>query len=364
MRQLEGKTIPISYRDPHLHDSNGCLRIQHHAGGGPIFWHKRLAHYDPGFHSGLSEHLSDLLGVPAGRRTVDIRHIGEKHPQIHTGPFYLAISTVWALIGCLVAKQYVLIFQMFAFPTTNPMVFKIAIDVLAFMLLTKGLYNISKASTVFLEYHLDEFAAAVLCGEFRIERLTPYIFKDGSNMLEGFFQIYLAYLGYELCLLLFPYTDKKTKLFRAVIYGNLIRTISYTLLGFVSFGVVGSDMLKVMLFPLLDLLAYIKLPFIERIENLFYGFFLFTTLITLVLYFWAAGESTQRVFPKIKINVHYFFIILVALLISYIPTVLNRIREWLLFLGYIQIGFAYIMPFILIMLLLWQRRKRQRDAQC
>ena len=69
-------------------------------------------------------------------------------------------------------------------------------------------------------------------------------------------------------------------------------------------------MLKVMLFPLLDLLAYIKLPFMERIENLFYGFFLFTTIITLVLYFWATGESTQRVFPKIKINVHYFFIIL------------------------------------------------------
>ncbi|AYB44512.1 GerAB/ArcD/ProY family transporter [Paenibacillus lautus] len=286
-------------------------------------------------------------------------------PKFILAPFYLAISTVWALIGCLVAKQYVLIFQMFAFPTTNPMVFKIAIDVLAFMLLTKGLYNISKASTVFFWSTIwMSLLLLYYAGEFRIERLTPYIFKDGSNMLEGFFQIYLAFLGYELCLLLFPYTDKKTKLFRAVIYGNLIRTVSYTIMSFVSFGVVGSDMLKVMLFPLLDLLAYIKLPFIERIENLFYGFFLFTTLITLVLYFWAAGESTQRVFPKIKINAHYFFIILVALLISYIPAVLNRIREWLLFLGYIQIGFAFIMPMILIVLLLWQRRKRQRAAQC
>lgn len=161
-------------------------------------------------------------------------------PKFILTPFYLAISTVWALIGCLVAKQYVLIFQMFAFPTTNPMVFKIAIDVLAFMLLTKGLYNISKASTVFFWCTIwMSLLLLYYAGEFRIERLTPYIFKDSSNMLEGFFQIYLAYLGYELCLLLFPYTDKKTKLFRAVIYGNLIRTVSYTILGFVSFGVVG-----------------------------------------------------------------------------------------------------------------------------
>ncbi|MFE0555019.1 GerAB/ArcD/ProY family transporter [Paenibacillus sp. NPDC058910] len=280
-------------------------------------------------------------------------------PKFILSPFYLAISLVWALIGCLVGKQYVLIFQMFAFPTTDPMVFKIAIDVLAFILLTKGLYNISKASTVFFWCTIwMNLLLLYYLGEFRFERLTPYLFKDSYNMTQGFFHIYLAFMGYELCLLLFPYTDKKTKLFRAVIYGHLVRTISYVILGFVSFGVIGSDMLKVMLFPLLDLLAYIKLPFIERVENLFYGFFLFTTLITLVLYFWAAGESTQRVFPKIKLNVHYFFIILVALLISYIPTVLNRIREWILFLGYIQIGFAYIMPLVLIILLLWQRRKK------
>ena len=54
-------------------------------------------------------------------------------PKFILVPFYLAFSMVWALIGCLVAKEYVLIFQMFAFPTTDPMVFKIAIDVLAFI---------------------------------------------------------------------------------------------------------------------------------------------------------------------------------------------------------------------------------------
>lgn len=280
-------------------------------------------------------------------------------PKIILTPFYLAFSIVWALIGCLVAKQYVLIFQMFAFPTTNPMVFKIAIDILAFILLTKGLYNISKASTVFFWCTIWlSFLLLYFIGDFRIERLTPYLFKESSNMVEGFFQIYMAYLGYELCLLLFPYTDKKTRLFKAVLYGHLLRSVFYVFLGLVSFAVVGVDMLKVMMFPSLDLLAYIKLPFIERIENLFYGFFLFTTLITLVLYFWAAGENTQRIFPKIKMNVQYFFIVLTALLISYIPTVLDTIRKWMMILSFIQIGFAYIVPLILILLLLWQRRKK------
>lgn len=261
-------------------------------------------------------------------------------PKFILAPFYMLFSIVWALIGCLVAKQYVLIFQMFAFPTTNPMIFKAAIDILAFMLLTKGLYNISKASTIF--FWITIWMSLLLLyfiGDFRTDRLTPYVFQNSHNITEGFLHIYLAYTGYELCLLLFPYTDKKTRLFRAVMQGHLIRSVSYIIIGLITFGVVGYDMLKVMMFPTLDLLAYIKFPFVERIENLFYGFFLFTTLLTLVLYFWAAGESTQRIFPKVKINVQYFFIVLVALSVSYIPTVLGSIEKWMLFLGCIQIGF-------------------------
>lgn len=307
------------------------------------------------FHTMILIYIVYRLGE--GRSIFDI--LEQSIPKFILVPFYLAISLVWSLIGCLVAKQYVLIFQMFASPTTNPMVFKFFIDVLAFLLLTKGLYNISKASTVFFWSTIWlNLLMLYYVGEFKLERLTPYVFQDGGNMVEGFFQIYLAYLGYELCMLLFPYADKKTKLMKAALYGHLIRTASYVIMSFVSFGVIGHELLKQMLFPLLDLLAYIKLPFIERIENLFYGFFLFTTVITLVMYFWAAGESTRRVFPRVKINVHYFCITLVAFMLSFIPKVLDTIRDWIMILGYIQMGFAYVMPLLLIILLLVQRRKK------
>lgn len=49
----------------------------------------------------------------------------------------------------MIGKKYVLIFQMLSFPTTNPMVFKLAVDILAFLMITKGIYSISKAATLF-----------------------------------------------------------------------------------------------------------------------------------------------------------------------------------------------------------------------
>ncbi|MUG67637.1 spore gernimation protein [Paenibacillus sp. 7541] len=279
-------------------------------------------------------------------------------PKFILFPIYLGLAALWSMIGCLVAKEYVLIFQMYAFPTTSPMVFKVAIDILAFLLVIKGVYNISKASTVFffstIWMNLLVFKAL---DDIKLERLTTFLFKEGGDMFTGFLNIYIAYIGYELSLLLFPYVNKKTKLMKAVMYGHLIRTFFYLMLGIVSYGIAGHNLLKKMLFPLLDLLAYIKLPFIERVENLFYGFFLFTTLITLVMYYWAAGESTLRIFPKLKSSVHYFVIILCSLIVSTVPVALDQVLRVLYLLGCAQIVIAFLFPVILILLLLIQRRK-------
>nr|WP_238327728.1 GerAB/ArcD/ProY family transporter [Paenibacillus gorillae] len=82
-----------------------------------------------------------------GRSIFEI--LEQAFPKFLLYPIYAAIASLWTMLGCLAGKEYVLIFQMFAFPTTNPMVFKLALDVLVFWLLTKGIYNISKAATIF-----------------------------------------------------------------------------------------------------------------------------------------------------------------------------------------------------------------------
>lgn len=70
-------------------------------------------------------------------------------PKIIVFPLYAVLITVWTMIGCLSAKQYVILFQVFVFPTTHPMYIKAIVDVLAFLLIIKGIYNISKAATTF-----------------------------------------------------------------------------------------------------------------------------------------------------------------------------------------------------------------------
>lgn len=301
--------------------------------------------------------ISIVHRLSNGRSIFEI--LEESISKIILIPIYLGLSGLWALIGCMVVKEYVLVFQMHAFPTTSPMAFKVVINILAYLLVIKGIYNISKASTLFFFCIIwMNILFFKTLDDIEMVRLTPYLFQDGGDpWWKGFFHIYLGFIGYELSLLLFPYVSKNTKLVKAVLSGHLLRTFFYLTLGFISYAIVGHGALKEMKFPLLDLLGYIRLPFVERVENLFYGFFLFTTLVTLVMYYWAAGESMLRIFPALKSSVHYFVIILATLLVSSVPIVLDDIVQWLFVLGCIQIGFAFVMPILLILLLLIQRRK-------
>lgn len=274
-------------------------------------------------------------------------------------PVYLFICCFWVTIGCLAAKVYIFIFQIIAFQSTNPMIFMFVFCTLVYLLINKGIYNIAKVSTVF--YIITVwilFLFFFYYYDFKWTRLTPFIFQGGNpDKIKGFFDVYPAFLRYELTLLLFPYANKKTHLMRSAFISSGLATIVYVFIAFVSFGFFSLGQLKVMQYPILVLFAYVHLPLIERIENLLYGFLLFSTMITTVINSWAAVEVGKRLFPKLKNAVLSFVIILFGYVISFIPEVLMDAQRWLHYAGYIEIGLAFGFPIALILLLLIQRRR-------
>ncbi|RAP78651.1 spore gernimation protein [Paenibacillus montanisoli] len=279
-------------------------------------------------------------------------------PRVLLMPLYLFLVAVWAMLGCLVAKQYVLIFQMIAFPTTNPMLFKLVMDMLLIWLMLKGLYNISKAATLFFWFSVWMILLVFFFyGEFKFSRLTPFILKGGEGGLRDYVGIFAAFLGYELSILTFQYTDAKTKFLRSTIYGSLLTTVFYTYICFVAFGFFSFQQLNKMLYPILDLMAFIRFPFIERLENLFYGFFLFTVLLTVVMYLWSAKEACQRIVPKIKEGVLAPAIVLTAYVMAFFPETLSEVQAWLQVFSELECIIAMGLPMLLLLVLGLTRKK-------
>lgn len=276
-------------------------------------------------------------------------------PKCLLYPVYLALAVHWSLLGCMAGKQYVLIFQMYAFPTTSPMEFKLIMDVLVFWLLTKGLYNITKASTVF--FWLFVWMIGLLFffyTDFSWSRLTPFFLKGGQFSYLMGLDIYSSFLGYEIMLLIFAYTNQKTKLIQSTLLGNAITTLTYFYLALITFGVFSLEQLKNKAFPVLEMLAYVRFPFIERMENLLYGFILFSVLFSILMYQWSALEMLKQIFPKIRTNFLAFLVMLFCFVIAAFPKTLNEVGDWLSTLSMVECGIAFALPILLILILLIQ----------
>ncbi|MCA0755534.1 spore germination protein [Paenibacillus sp. N4] len=268
-------------------------------------------------------------------------------------PLYAALSAVWALTGCMTAKNYVYIFQMLSFNTTHPMLFKALLDILIYLLMIKGIYNISKASTSF--FWMIQWMLLLLIffvKDFSWVRMTPFFFKGGTDVLKGGMSVFTAFLGYELSILLFPYSDSNKKVMRAVFAGHLFTTFNYIVLSFICFGFFSFEQLKKLMYPVIDLLSYIQLPFIERVENLLFAFFLFSTVATVVMYLWAAQESMRQMMPGVPQKLLAFIIVTASFIVSWVPDTLVEVGKWLEYLGNASSGIAFALPMLLILILL------------
>ncbi|RJX38131.1 spore gernimation protein [Paenibacillus pinisoli] len=302
--------------------------------------------------------ISLVYRLGEGKSIFDI--LEQAIPKFMLYPIYVFLLSLWAILGCMVAKQYVIIFQMIAFPSTHPMFFKALIDVLSFILVIGGVYTISKASTTFfwmIAWML--FLLFFYFQDFEWARLTPFFFRGGTDMMWGSLDIYAAFLGFELALLLFPYVEKKGKFMKAVYIGNLITSLTYLTFTFICFGFYSFGQLTRMKYPLLELLSFIRLPFVERIENLLFSFFLFPALITIVMYIWAAVEVAKRMVPKANAKWHAAVLFVLSFAVSWIPDVIGEVEQWLQYLGYVEASVSLALPLLLI-IVLWVKKGAMR----
>lgn len=284
-------------------------------------------------------------------------------PKFLAFPFYAVLIFLWILLGCIILKQYIVILQISVLPTLHPMYIKALLDIVMYTLLIKSIYNISKAATsIFWLVIWSLVFQLFFIGDFQWTNLTPFLFQEHSEVVLGGLSILNSFMGYELSLLLFPYYSNKQKGFiKSVYMGNLFTTITYVIVCFISFGFYNFDQLKHLKYPIIDMFAFVKLPVVERIENLIFGLFLLTTLIGATMYFWAALEASRRIVPKANSKLLATILILIGYIISWIPDTLTMVEQWLKFLGSSELVVAFGLPLLLLILLLFSKGAR-KDA--
>lgn len=275
-------------------------------------------------------------------------------------PVYLALAGFWIYIGGLIGKNYILISQMFALYSSNSMLIFLLYCAMVYALLAKGIYAIVKATTVFffMFIWITGFIPYI-AKDWSLVRMTPFFLQGAEHRLSlhGLAESFMVFVGYELFLFLFPYTDKKSKLFKGVFLGHWVITLLYLITVIVSFGFFSFDELKELQFPLISTLQYLELPFLNRPENLVFTLFIYPNLISSVLFGFAALTALQQIFPRARSKWLEGALVIAMFCCGFGVKTLIHSEVLIRNAKFIETGIAFALPVVLIPVAYLARRK-------
>ncbi|MFS1519240.1 GerAB/ArcD/ProY family transporter [Bacillus sp. SCS-151] len=272
-------------------------------------------------------------------------------PNFLVKPFYIIIALIYSSLSILIAKNFQLIIGMQYYPTMPPSLFVIMVLLITYWLVRSGIYHIAKATVVFFITILIVFVLGYNLGEFRLTRLTPFIFEGEKELLKKGNQVALHFLGIEMSLFLIPYIAKLKGAFKPVLFSQLLLTFIYSITCLISFGFFSYDQLSNETYPLLTMFEYIEFPFIARVEGIVIHLFLFEVLITIIVFFWGADQLIQHAIPKISPRLSIICLLLVSFLCTIVVNTQVELEKWIYFLRSAEFIIAFLLPILLLLLI-------------
>jgi hypothetical protein len=282
-------------------------------------------------------------------------------PKWLTFPFCLFIAMIWMLLGVFVMVKFSMILKMLFYQNVSLIYFLSMGFILTYILLRKELYQIAKATVVLFYFTVwTVFLLAFHLPEFSFVRLTPFVFKGETDMLNGGMSIFTALLGYELSILFINMIERKQ--LKSLLAGNSITSLIYFGVTFVSFGFFSFEQLLREVYPVVTLLGYISFPVLERVENFTFCVFGLKVLMTTVMYLWGAKELLQYQFKRVKPDFILIGILIIAFVVSFVPKVIKDVEQWLTYITYAASAIAFLVPIFLILTVLLTKKMNRNTA--
>lgn len=148
-----------------------------------------------------------------------------------------------------------------------------------------------------------------------IMHIFPLFNTSFANVLEAINQAYGSMLGYELLLFYYPYIKQKDKAYQHVLIGIWICVLVYVLVLLTSVAYFSEWEIANLVYPILNLFKAVELSFLERIENLGIGLWVFLVLSTSAPYLWVARKGVEEMLGEKRLwhlivpaAISYFFI--------------------------------------------------------
>lgn len=169
----------------------------------------------------------------------------------------------------------------------------------------------------------------------------------------------LSFLGFEMAFFLYPFLQEKKAAYKGIILANTMSMVIFLLVAVISYLRFSSIEVKQFIWPTLNVLKLIRLPFLERLEIIFLSFYLFVLFMTVIPYLYVATWGTAKMLGKQDHRPFLGIFVLLWIVLScfFVPTYKDVIDIGKVY-GQTGLTMTFAFPFFLFLysrLMLWRR---------
>lgn len=127
-----------------------------------------------------------------------------------------------------------------------------------------------------------------------IMHIFPLFNTTFSDVLHALHQSSASMFGYELLLFYYPFIQKKSRALRDALIGVWLVVAFYVVILLTSVAYFSVWEMEHLIYPILNLFKAVELSFLERMENLGVGLWVFLVLSTSTAYLWVARRGLEE----------------------------------------------------------------------
>lgn len=255
------------------------------------------------------------------------------------------------IITAVSARVFVMIITTYILPKTPVLINLSLIIITCLYLISKGLKTMAR---------LDEFLFFALAPAYLI--MIPTIFKSNwwhfrpildigvKKIFHGSLATTYSFLGAEILLLIFPYIKEKKKILRSSLIGLGIITLTYLYVVIITLGYFGSETVQYILWPTINLLKAIKIPFFGRLEFFLISLWIAIAFTSLASFYYIASYSCTQFFALQNKMYSSFLLIPIIYALFFIPENIIEVYDYTRIISQISTVLLFIIPPLLLLI--------------
>ncbi|MED0738135.1 endospore germination permease [Aneurinibacillus thermoaerophilus] len=191
--------------------------------------------------------------------------------------------------------------------------------------------------------------------------LLPILKEGWMPILSAVKTTTVAFLGFELAFLFYPYLKNKKAAAKGVVIANVLTLLVYLHITLSCFVYFSPDEITQFLWPTLTLVKPIEFPFLERMEIIFVAFYIFLFSTSSIPYLFFVTDTFSQLCNKKDWQLPYLLLPLFVVVFFFFKPSYKVLELWKEWWGWISYFTAYAFPVIFLFYVKgythWKRRK-------